>query len=63
MRSSVLVLCVALFMGTVAGETRLAQGQITLSSPQKQVGKYEKLELAIEIGGSTAILSIPVRSS
>ena len=51
MRSSVFALGVALFVAdTLASGTCLAQGQITLSTPQKQVGKYEKLEFAIEVG-------------
>ena len=33
--------------------TCMAQGEITLSTPQKQVGKYEKLELPSRSGGST----------
>ncbi len=51
MRSSILALCVALFVtGTIASGMCMAQGQITLSTPQKQVGKYEKLEVVIEVG-------------
>ncbi len=51
MRSFVLILYAALLaIGTAASGTCMAQGPLVLSTPQKQVGKYEKLELAIELG-------------
>jgi hypothetical protein len=41
---------VLLIVGTVVNATGTAQEKLTLTTPQKQVGKYEKLELLIDVG-------------
>ena len=51
MRSPVLALWIGLFIvGTVVSGRCATQERITLSTPQEQVGRYEKLELSIEVG-------------
>jgi hypothetical protein len=51
MRPLAFALCIAsLSAGTVISETCAAQEKITLSTRQKQVGKYEKLEFFLDVG-------------